>query len=112
MSELERDPTPLGRFLKAEIEKRRISIREFARRADISHSTISDHLNGIAGEPTLDFLRRVSTYTGIDICTLISLIIPGSAQSGPSPETIVLAKQLQQLPDEMLAIVKRLIGQI
>lgn len=107
----------LGDFILLEIERRGMSAREFAELIDVSHTTINRFLNyGITneyngkpvGEPRLDFLVKLARATGVDIRTIVSLVVPKEILDD-DVEARILAEQIKQLPLEARQVLDRYI---
>lgn len=98
----------LSSFLQREIKKREQSIRAFAEDLGVNHNTVIRYLDG--EDPTLDFLVKLSKTTNTDLVALIDLAYPGLIeQNRASPEAILFAQQLDQLPSEVRDVLYRMI---
>jgi transcriptional regulator with XRE-family HTH domain len=68
-----------GQFLREEIDKRKMSQREFADYVGAAHGVINKFLDYGAkdvGYPSVDFLLKLSKATNTDICYLMALLDP------------------------------------
>lgn len=98
----------LPSFLQREIKKRDQSIRAFAEDLGVNHNTVIRYLDG--DDPTLDFLVKLAKTTGTDLVALIDLAYPGLInETRASPEAIIFAQQLDQLPPEVRSVLYRMI---
>lgn len=99
----------LGGFILAEMQKRNMSARAFAELIGVDHSQVNKFLNhGIkesyagraVGDPSLDFLAKLSQATGVSVYTLIGLVMPNLADVNVDAEARALADQIRRLPPE------------
>lgn len=100
----------LGDFLLSEINRRNMSIREFARFVGVNHQTMAkflDYGDKDVGYPSVEFLIKLMKATGIDGASLLALIDPDLPQT--SPETLILAERIAQLPDDKRKLVDALV---
>lgn len=98
----------LSDFIKKEITRRELSIRGFADLCGVTHTTLLRYLEGDA--PTLDFLGKLARATNTDLIALIDLAFPGLIEeTRASPEAIIFAQQLDQLPPEVRDVLYRMI---
>lgn len=86
----------LGEFIAQEIRKRDMSDREFAEFVGVSNATIHRAMSPDAPTPTLEFLQKLARKTGVDICTLVALVMPNDTQR--TPEVDLIATRVAQLP--------------
>jgi transcriptional regulator with XRE-family HTH domain len=103
----------LGKFILDELKKRDMSMRQFAAVVGVSDATIS-RLVSLADppEPTLDFLAKISRVTGVDVCTLVAMVLPDS-QVTPilDPEARLLVDRIRKLPPDAQQLIEILIIQ-
>lgn len=92
----------LGQFILAEMERRQMSAREFARLVGVTHKTINKFVNGNPkGYPSMDFLAKLAKATHADPCYLLGLIIPDIVQEGSiKPDDLLLSQRIGQLPPD------------
>lgn len=95
-------PSGLSEFLIAEMNKRKLSQREFATLMGIDYSTISKHISGKIAKPSLDFLVRLSEGTHTNLQTVIAFAYPEVADKMKfDPEILLLAERLDRLPEDV-----------
>jgi transcriptional regulator with XRE-family HTH domain len=71
-------------FLKSEMERRNVSIREFASLVKVSHTTIQRFVDDKSTKryvPTLDFLDKLAAATGVSLNTLLAICFPETART-------------------------------
>jgi len=89
-------------FLRAEMERRRLSIREFAAQVKVSHTTIQRFVDENPAKlyvPTLDFLDKLSIATGASLNTLLAICFPESARKLEiDPEVAIICDMAARLP--------------
>ncbi len=85
-------------WLNDELQERGWSIREMARRAALSHSTISNILSG--GSPTFDVCAAIARATGVSPVSLFRKagLLPSTTEEKESRETML--HWFDQLSDE------------
>jgi hypothetical protein len=92
----------LGAFIQGEIKRREMSIRQFADFVGVTHPVIAKfRYHGIKpkhggrhiGDPSLDFLAKLSKATHVDLCALVGLI---------HPEVVQIDAERQILIDQIL----------
>lgn len=88
----------LGEYIAQEIRKRDMSDREFAEFVGVSNATIHRAMSPDAPTPTLEFLQKLARKTGVDICTLVGLVMPDDTRR--TPEVELIASRVSQLPAE------------
>ncbi len=95
----------LGKFILAEMDRRQMSAREFARFVGVTHKTINKFINYGAkdvGYPSMDFIAKLAQTTGTDPCYLLELIIPDVALSNRiSPDAAILGQRIEKLPENV-----------
>lgn len=103
----ETKPTTLGAFIHAEMVHHNMTAREFADFVGVTHSTINKFLNhGISntyggkqvGDPSIEFLVKLSKATHTDICTLVALVAPDV--SNTNARAHIIAERISRLPPE------------
>lgn len=101
----------LGLFIQEEMQRRKLSLREFATLAGVTHPTMSKfswygihetYGGRIIGEPPLEFLAKLAKATGHDICTLVALVRPDATRL--DPRASILTNRIMQLPPEKLQL--------
>ncbi len=92
-------PTAIGKFVSAEVAKRKLSAIKFAEEVDVATSTITEVINGKTSSPSLPFLRKLATYTKVPLPVLIALAYPDAADeiNEVPAEDLMLAIRLHQL---------------
>lgn len=91
-------------FLQHEIEQRDMTIREFARLLDVSHSTVLRFLEfgkKDVGYPSVEFIAKVAAATDTKVSTIMALLLPDLPQAADEPEDpeiIALARRFRELP--------------
>jgi transcriptional regulator with XRE-family HTH domain len=98
-------------FIRQEISKRSMSARAFAAFIGVTHSTINRFSDPTeSGLPSLEFLRRLSIKTQVDICTIIGLIFPELVPStNIETSAIILAEQIEHLPSNIRQVVESIV---
>jgi len=96
----------LIKFIEEERTKRGMSIRAFAEMCDVSHTQVTNILNGKA-QPGLDFLFKLAAGTGTDMSIIIGLIFPDMEET--RPEVKLLIARINQLPPDDFRLVEALI---
>jgi transcriptional regulator with XRE-family HTH domain len=94
-------------FIAQEIKRRSLSMREFAKAVDVSSTTIVRALSDNPPTPTLDFLEKLSTYTHVDILTLVAMVKPNATRLNPS--AMLLVDRISNLPPDKQTMVNALI---
>jgi transcriptional regulator with XRE-family HTH domain len=99
----------LGEFIQREIQKREMSLSEFARFVGVSHQTISKYMDyrGGTGYPEFGFLVKLSLATGTDLGALASLVEPSASHITPSAR--LLAERIEKLSEEKRELIDALI---
>lgn len=100
----------LGEFLLSEMTRRGMSAREFAHFIGVSHTTMNrflDYGKKDVGYPSAEFLLKLMRATGMDGSAIMALIDPDVPQM--SPETLILAERIAQLPDDKRKMVDALV---
>lgn len=109
----------LREFIANEVKRREMSARQFADLVGVNHKTINKFLDTKSdpGNPSMEFLLKLSRATNTSIITLIELAYPEVRESlsGPTPSAEVLAERIDQLPADkqrmMIAIVNDWLSQ-
>lgn len=102
--------TTLIEWLQQELDQRHMSVREFARRADLSHGTLNRILAPASEDdryPSVRTLVKLARYTGTDLCTLVALVAP--EDTGIDPDARILVERIQQLTPENRVIAENYI---
>lgn len=102
--------TDFVQFLRDEMARRDFeSQRSFARWLGMAPATVWQVMDG-GREPGLDFLVATSKATGVNIRSLIDLAYPGAiSDSDLSADALVLAEQIERLPDDVRKVVRAII---
>lgn len=104
----------LGDFILEEMKLRDMSAREFAELMSVPHATINKYLNHgktetyggkPIGNPSIEFIQKLSETTKIDICTIMDLIT-GNA-SDRDNRARLLAERIARLSVEDQEIIDR-----
>ncbi len=88
-------------WLQQEIDRRHVSVREFARHADLSHGTLNRILAPESEDdryPSLRTLVKLARYTGSDLCTLVALVAP--EDTSIDAEARILVERIRRLTPE------------
>lgn len=91
----------LAAFIQRDMERRGMSLREYAKFIGSSHPTVARYLNEPDRVPQWEFLVTLSRATHTDIGTLARLAAPDLTivtSDVPSPELVL--QRLTQLPIE------------
>lgn len=103
----------LREFIREEMDKRKMSARQFAELLDVAPSTITAHLrNDSRTEPTLHFLRKLAKQTGVPLASVIAMAFPdvsGEISDIP-PDVLLLAIRFNNLPEPIRDVIKRLVN--
>jgi transcriptional regulator with XRE-family HTH domain len=101
----------LSEFIRDEMNKRKMTARQFAEFLEVAPSTVTTYLRGQETEPTLAFLRKLAKQTDTPLATVIAVAFPDVAGEigDVSPHILLLATRLSNLPESVLNIIKRII---
>lgn len=92
------EATKFRDFLQAEIERRGMSVRQFAELCDVSHSVIVRATQeGDPHIPSLPILAQIANAINVNLMTIITMIYPDASQI--SSDAWLLAQQIDKLPD-------------
>jgi transcriptional regulator with XRE-family HTH domain len=92
-------------FLLHEMRSRGMSARQFAEFVGVANTTITRAMYGDeAPMPGLEFLAKLASATGTDLCALVALVMPEAVRS-VSPEESLLAARISRLPRDKQEIV-------
>lgn len=91
----------LREFVLSEMQIRGMSAREFAAFVGVAHTTVNKCLKGVEGNPSVDFVFKLSKATGVAVSTIMSLMQPDAESVDPSPELQILAKRFASLPQQI-----------
>lgn len=95
------DLTALVRWLDSEIAASQLTPSAFAQRAGIHHSVLS-RIMRMERQPRLETLQKLSEATHTSLSVLVKLAFPEYEYgSGPSAAALLLAQQLEGLPDDV-----------
>ncbi len=100
----------LREFILDEMQKRRMSGREFAEFVGVANSTIvrATDYQKTPPTPSLEFLEKLSKATRVDICTLVAFVYPDLTNIKAQASVIgILASQLSaDRQDAILAMLR------
>lgn len=89
--------TLLGEFLQDQIRKRGLTLREFAKMCDVTHSVISKALSEKdPTTPRVETLAKIASATGVDLFTLVALIAPDATDI--DVDARIYANEIVSLP--------------
>lgn len=101
----------LGEWLEKEIEKKNITVTDYAHESKVAHTILFRILNGSA-TPTLNTLDRLARYSKTDIGILARMCFPDAASSIPL-DILTIAEQINKLPaiyrEAMIAMIRGLL---
>lgn len=107
---MEQNQGSLKQFIKDEMSLRGMtSAREFSRLVGVAHITINRILDERADQPykpTIDILIRISKATGKDISSIVYMLYPELHTNAPSASAVLLAQQIEQLPEDEQRVVR------
>ena len=98
-------------FLQDEIERRRMSARQFAEFVDVAPSTVTRCVDEQSPAiPGLDFLIKLSTSLNISLPALVELAYPDyTLKTNPSAAARIMAQQIEQLPQAAQDVIAAII---
>ncbi len=103
-------------FLKSEIARRNLSVREFASLVKVSHTTIQRFTDDAPARqyvPTLDFLAKLAAGTGVSLNTLLSICFPLVARPpGGDPDIDLIIDGILRLSPEARQMVLKFVRSI
>lgn len=111
-------PTTLGEFLQMELNNKHLSARQLAEMVGVNHKVINKYLeHGIkedVGNPTPEFLLKLSKATGTNVVMLLALAYPeiGAALeriTKVSSTAALRQEQIEQLPENLREAVDSII---
>lgn len=95
-------------FILAEMNRRKLSMRQFAALIGVSHGTVSRFMADVEALPTLDFLVKLSRGTNADLVALLGLVYPEDVrQYDGDPEGRIFLKRYKELPEETREFIRR-----
>lgn len=98
----------LAKFVNEEMNRREMSIRQFAELLGYTHPTISKIIDTKdPKKPSLEFLIKLAEVTHADIRDLVAMVAPEVA--GESAEVAALSARFRRLSKEQQEIVDRLL---
>lgn len=89
----------IAEFIKQDMERRDMSLREYARFIGSSHPTVSRYLSEPGHHVQWEFLVGLGRATHTDIGTLARYAAPDVA-FGDVPDTRIIAERINQLPPD------------
>jgi transcriptional regulator with XRE-family HTH domain len=95
----------LRAFVTSEMNKRGMSIRQFADFIGVSHPIISNIVNEGDSEITLKLLTSLAIATNTDVRVLVAMVVP-NAVFRQDIDIIELAERIRRLPKEAQEIVR------
>lgn len=96
----------LSRWLLEEIQRREMSVREFARFVGLTHGTLNNLLNARhTSPPTIETLSRLARATKVDLCTLVAFVAPDLTDD--SGRVRLMVDRISRLPPAQQEIVDR-----
>jgi transcriptional regulator with XRE-family HTH domain len=105
---MENEGEKLINAIQAELERRNLSIREFARLVGVSHPTISNILNG--SKPTFELCEKLAPVLRISLVSVLYLagLIPQTANIQTEEQQFLYLLHLmdETTRDELLAFMK------
>jgi transcriptional regulator with XRE-family HTH domain len=107
----------LSNFILAEIQKRDMSAREFARFIGASHSSVNRLLNYSQDEvhyPSVDFILRLAKATNKDVGEIMKLIDPDVPTDDPEldPQVKIIAERIQRLGERERRMVEKFVQSV
>jgi|SRR5690606_3731200 len=112
LKEIQNKPTinTLRDFIAWEMRRRDMNMAEFAKFVGISHELVSKLLRGEAGKyPSIETLMKLSDATGESVNSLFNLVIPEHKRGDISPEILIYASRIAQLPPDLIQILDALL---
>lgn len=113
-------PNPtLGEFIQEEARRRRMSLREFAKFASLTHGAVSKYANhGIEttyggrpiGYPEVEFLIQLSIATGIEGGLLFAMVAPETTSA--NLQAALLANRIVQLPPDKMDMFMQMVNSV
>ena len=100
-------------FIREEMDKRKMSARQFADLLSVATSTITTHLHEAdQAQPTLDFLRKLAQGTKVPLAVIIAMAYPDVAGeiSDISPDILLIATRLHKKDKTIRDIIMRLVN--
>ena len=92
--------TLIGDFIKEDMNRRAMTIREYAQFINSTHPTVAKYMNGTIKHVQWEFVVNLSRATKTDIGTLARLIAPDAAFE-PIPDSRIIAERINQLPTSL-----------
>lgn len=90
----------ISEFIKQDMERRGMSLREYADLIGSTHPTVSKYINEPQHNVQWDFLVRLSRATSTDIGTLARIAAPEAAVE-IVPDSMSIAERINRLPVDM-----------
>lgn len=99
------------KFLDTEMQKREMSMRQFAEFIDVAATTVTRMMDQAEPKkPGLDVLIKISKATHVSLPALVAMAYPDVSEATKlSASAQVLAQQIEELPDRTKEIVLALI---
>lgn len=94
----------LAAFIRAEMDRREMSQRQFAELCGVSSATLNGYLKGKGIDPTLGTLKKLAKATNVDLVTLIDLAFPGELHLSFPSDVLLLARELTELRESHKAV--------
>lgn len=89
-----------------------MSAREFAQFVGVSHKTINKFLNHgtkDVGQPSVDFLIKLSKATNTDLCAIMALVAPDAVDSVDDVEARMILSRIRRLGSDEQRIIEAFI---
>lgn len=100
MGYIRRDMTPLAEYVYQRMEQLGLSIRDLAKKMDISHSTLLDHLSDSPPDHKIDLLANLAHSLNADLCTIVAIVKPEETKL--NPKVMQLADRMAHLPPDLI----------
>jgi transcriptional regulator with XRE-family HTH domain len=97
----------LKAFILNQVQERKVSIRELARLAGVSHTAVSKQLWDDPPEPTLELLTKLARVTGVSVTALVAMVVPDDVVA--DAEALALAEQIKNLPPDKREMIEALV---
>lgn len=101
----------LQAFIDSELKRRDWSYRALADAMGVAPSTITRIMDQKKpAEITLEFLVKLSKATNVSLEGIIGMVYPDVSALRATPSSMVLAQQIEQLPDHLQMAIRALIA--
>ena len=99
----------LADFINAEMDKRKMSQREFAKLIGVNQSTLSRTIGPDKATPSLELLIKLANNTGASLVGLMKIAFPDAPIELPDVQSQLIADRIMRLGDSERAIVENLV---